>query len=164
MGPEPTLLEMLAIESDPELRKVLECYRGAQIELDAAAHQLEKMGRYQWSLAATTRARDVEWQVQRYMSAEGAPVVKLYDFADDAPTNPRGYPRFTGLSEQLEPETTLDTIIVDQTASSPHAVFDTDRAPPPSAIARRERILNIVLNVCVAVVLVLAIYAVAKSR
>ena len=163
---ERSLLELIAAERNPELRKVLECYRGAQIELQEAARKLDKLGRYSWALAAETRASDIEWLVQNYMKHEGGRVLAMRDDVpfDERPTNPRGYPAHTGLNELadlLEPE---PSIVVDQTAHSEHAVFDTDRAPPFSAIERRQRWLNFALNVAVFIVLALAMYAVAKSR
>lgn len=150
MSYEPTLLELLAAETDPRMRKVLERYRGAEVELEAAAHQLEKMGKYKWSLAVAQRAREVAWQAQRYMRAErGDRVVKLYDFIQDEPTNPRGYPPHTGLSEQLEPEGWL---------SSHEAVFDTDRAPPPSFLMRRQRFVTWSLNIGLFVMVIVTIW------
>lgn len=149
MSHEPTLLELLAAETDPRIRKVLERYRGAEIELEAAAHQLEKMGRYKWSLAVAQRAREVAWQAQRYMRAErGDRVVKLYDFINDEPTNPNGYPPHTGLSEQLEPEW----------MSSHEAVLDTERAPPLSLLMRRQRLVTWGLNIGLFVMVIVTIW------
>jgi hypothetical protein len=123
-----TLLDFIAAETDPSMRKVLQQYRGAEIELTAASEQLAKMGRARWSEAAASRARDVVWQAERYMRLEYMPRTRTpvapitHDFADDAETNPRGYPRHTGLSDELAPGEVI---------SSVEAFADTDPMPPP---------------------------------
>jgi hypothetical protein len=128
---ERTLLELIAAETDPLLRKVLEQYRGAEIELNAASEQLEKMGRQRWSAAAASRARDVAWQAQRYMRLErAAKPPTVLDFMDDADTNPRGYPKHTGLSASVAEEPS-------EVFNTDEAVLDTDPAPP---LLRRARI------------------------
>lgn len=107
MDDDLTLLQLIQLEQDPEMRKVLEQYRGAEIELNAASEQLAKMGRHKWSHAAESRARDVAWQAQRYMRIERQRDLKLHDFMDDAPTNPSA--RYSGMAERLEPGEVIST-------------------------------------------------------
>jgi hypothetical protein len=132
------LLDLIATESDPVLRKALEQYRGAEIELNAAAETLERSGRTRWAQAAASRARDVAWQAQRYMRIERERSLKLSDFMDDAETNPRGY-------QTLEPGEYINTS---------EAVFDTD--PPPAAAPDSKRVhwaLHVVFAIAIAVTL-----------
>lgn len=64
---QPTLTELVARETDPKLRTVLECYAAAETSLELAATLLGAIGRERWQLACASRARDVAWQAQRYM-------------------------------------------------------------------------------------------------
>lgn len=90
---EIPLFDLLERETDPELKQVLEHYRGAEIELQCAAELLGKTKRARWEMAALSYSRDVALQAQRYMAIERARLHKLSDFRDDADTNPVGYPR-----------------------------------------------------------------------
>jgi hypothetical protein len=61
----------LTAGEDPQLRKVLEQYRGAEIELNSLRRAAAKMnGARSGMAAAASRARDVAWQAQRYMRIE----------------------------------------------------------------------------------------------
>lgn len=91
------LFDLLERETDPELRRVLEHYRGAEIELQCAAELLGKTTRARWEVAALSYARDVAFQAQRYMAIERARLHKLTDLRDDADTNPVGYPAWRDL-------------------------------------------------------------------
>lgn len=86
------LFDLLERETDPELRRVLEHYRGAEIELQCAAELLGKTKRARWEVAALSYARDVAFQAQRYMAIERARLHKLSDLREDADTNPVGFP------------------------------------------------------------------------
>lgn len=159
---EATLLELIARERSPAMRKVLERYRAAQIELLAASDQLEKLGRYKWALGVAQRAHEVGWHCQVNLREDRNRVLKIHDFRDDLPTNPRGYPAFTGLQEQLEPEYTINHR--SEVISNDDAVFDTDRAPPPSSQRRRELLVHWALNIAIAIGIGVMLYLVAKSR
>jgi hypothetical protein len=98
-----SLPELIERENDPELRMVLEHYRLAVLQLEAAAQKLGRQSRHRWQAACASRSLDVEWQARRYMGIERAREHKLEDYRDEAPTNPRGYPPFTGLSAPATP-------------------------------------------------------------
>lgn len=119
---EPTLFELIERETNPELRRVLEHYRAAEIELQSAGELLSKMDRSRWQLAVLSRANDVAWQAQRYMRLERERALKLQDFESDAPTNPRGY-----AWQRLDATPTVTEVV-----ASTEAVLDTDRPPRPS--------------------------------
>jgi len=86
------LFDLLEREQDPELKRVLEHYRGAEIEMQCAAELLGRMQRIRWELAAQAYARDIELQAQRHMAIERARKRQVASFRDDVPTNPVGYP------------------------------------------------------------------------
>jgi hypothetical protein len=102
MPVEPTLTELLESENDADLRVVLSHYLAASKSLEAAAQRLGRTGHKRWQMACVSRSRDIEWQALRYMKIERLRAHKLEDFREDAPTNPRGYPAFTGLSERID--------------------------------------------------------------
>lgn len=116
-----TLFELIERETDPELRRVLEHYRAAEIELASAGELLGKMNRSRWQLAVLSRANDVAWQAQRYMRLERERQTKLQDFESDAPTNPRGY-----AWQRIDP-----TPLTHEVVTTVEAVLDTDPAPRP---------------------------------
>jgi hypothetical protein len=151
MPDDPTLTEMIEGENDGDLRVVLTHYLAAAKSLEAAAQRLGRMGHRRWQMACVSRSREIEWQAQRYMKIERLRQHKLEDFREDAPTNPRGYPAFTGLNHPALPplpmgklppipraprvpriaqEPTIIVEEIDSEVTNHHeAVFDTDRPP-----------------------------------
>jgi hypothetical protein len=102
MSDDPTLAEMIEREDNGDLRVVLSHYLSAVRSLEAGAQRLGRMGHKRWQMACVSRSREIEWQAQRYMKIERLRLHKLEDFREDAPTNPRGYPPYTGLGAPLQ--------------------------------------------------------------
>lgn len=138
------LLQLISDERDPQMRKVLEGYRAAEIELNSASELLQRMGRDRWAAAAASRARDVAWQAQRYMRLERERSVKLQDFMDDADTDPIGYPKHTGLSDPLQREEPSEAM-----------ALDSEPAPP---LSRADRILQWSLVAGLSIVVIVTLW------
>lgn len=152
MDEDLTLNDLIDREPNPELRGVLECYRAAELALEAGAQRLGKMGQSRWQLAALSRARDLAWQAQRYIRIERAREHKLADFASDADTNPRGYPGWTAPPEPSEP-TPMSFVL-----PTPEEVPDVDKL---RAHSRHERIVFWCLNAAVTVLVIATIWLIA---
>lgn len=165
---EPTLMELLARERSPQMRRVIERYRNAQLELLAASKLLEDMSRFKWALAVAQRATEIVHQCRRNLQIDRDRVLKIHDFMgeDERPTNPLGYPRVTGLAEQLEPDYTINQHGADapEVISNDEAVFDTDRAPPFSRMRRHELLAHWALNIAIAIAIGVMLYIVSRTQ
>lgn len=139
------LFDLLERERDPELRRVLEHYRAAEIELQCAAELLGKTKRARWEVAALSYARDVAFQAQRHMAIERARLHKLSDFREDADTNPVGYPAWRGVVDPLSQKPRLFA-----PAPKPPVVITVKPAipplPPGFTVPRTVKTIEVNLN------------------